>query len=177
MQIDRLVTKYLGETSAKLRQIFAMIRKRPGVYLFDEFDAIGAQRGLDSDVGEMRRVLNALLQFIEADDSQSIIVAATNSVGSLDSALFRRFDDILSYEKPTRSETVSLLKNRLGNFLGKFSLDTPAEIAEGLSHAEIAQACDDAIKEAVLSDRAKITQRSLLQMLRDRKQTYKNINV
>ena len=176
VQIDRLVTKYLGETGAKLRQIFAMIRKRPGVYLFDEFDAIGAQRGLESDVGEMRRVLNALLQFIETDDSHSIIVAATNNLGSLDSALFRRFDDILYYEKPTQSETLSLLRNRLGSFLGRFSLDTPAQIADGLSHAEIAQACDDAIKDAVLSDRSKVTQKSLVQMLKDRKQTYTIIN-
>ena len=176
VQIDRLVTKYLGETGAKLRQIFAMIRKRPGVYLFDEFDAIGAQRGMESDVGEMRRVLNALLQFIETDDSRSIIVAATNSLGSLDSALFRRFDDILYYSKPAQDEIRSLFKNRLGNFLGRFSLDVPAQIAEGLSHAEIAQACDDAIKEAVLSDKSKITQKSLIQMLKDRKQTYTIIN-
>ncbi len=176
VQIDRLVTKYLGETGAKLRQIFAMIRKRPGVYLFDEFDAIGAQRGLESDVGEMRRVLNALLQFIESDDSNSIIVAATNSLSSLDSALFRRFDDILYYEKPSRGEIVTLMTNRLGSFLGRFSLDTPARIADGLSHAEIAQACDDAIKEAVLSDRTKVTQKSLVQMLKDKKQTYTKIN-
>ena len=176
VQIDRLVTKYLGETGAKLRQIFAMIRKRPGVYLFDEFDAIGAQRGMESDVGEMRRVLNALLQFIETDESNSIIVAATNSLGSLDSALFRRFDDILYYEKPSYNETVSLIKNCLGGFLGRFSLDTPAQIADGLSHAEIAQACDDSIKEAVLSDRSKITQKMLVQMLKDRKQTYTIIN-
>jgi SpoVK/Ycf46/Vps4 family AAA+-type ATPase len=176
VQIDRLVTKYLGETGAKLRQIFAMIRKRPGVYLFDEFDAIGAQRGLENDVGEMRRVLNALLQFIEADDSQSIIVAATNSLGSLDTALFRRFDDILNYGKPSRDEIVSLIKNRLGSFLGRFSLDTPTQIAEGLSHAEIVQACDDAIKEAILSDRSKVTQKALVHMLKDRKQTYNIIN-
>lgn len=172
VQIDRLVTKYLGETGAKLRQIFGMIRDRPGVYLFDEFDAIGAQRGLESDVGEMRRVLNALLQFIEADASRSIIVAATNSLSSLDSALFRRFDDILYYNRPTPVEIRALLKNRLGCFLGRFSLDIPTKIAEGLSHAEITQACDDAVKEAVLSDKTKVTQKILNQMLKDRKQTY-----
>ncbi|RYZ78555.1 MAG: AAA family ATPase, partial [Proteobacteria bacterium] len=65
IQVDKLVTKFMGETSAKLRQIFDLIRDRPGIYLFDEFDAIGGDRSLDSDVGEMRRVLNALLQFIE----------------------------------------------------------------------------------------------------------------
>lgn len=176
VQIDRLITKYLGETSAKLRQIFAMIRKRPAVYLFDEFDAIGAQRGMESDVGEMRRVLNALLQFIETDDSKSVIVAATNNLGSIDTAFFRRFDDILNYEKPTKPQILSLLRNRLGSFLGKFSLDVPAQIAAGLSHAEITQACDDAIKDAVLADKSKVTQKTLNHMLKDRKQIYSIIN-
>ncbi|AEV38692.1 AAA ATPase, central domain protein [Pseudovibrio sp. FO-BEG1] len=175
VQIDRLVTKYLGETSAKLRQIFSMIRERPGVYLFDEFDAIATQRGLENEVGEMRRVLNSLLQFIEADESNSLIVAATNSLHSIDLALFRRFDDILSYEKPQKAEVVSLLQNRLGVFLGKYSLEKVASTANGLSHAEISQACDDAIKGAILSDQSKVTQKRLLDMVRDRKGAYSNL--
>ncbi|UWQ48649.1 ATP-binding protein [Leisingera caerulea] len=174
IQIDRLVTKYLGETGAKVRQIFAMIRKRPGVYLFDEFDAIGAQRGSENDVGEMRRVLNALLQFIEKDDSRSIIVAATNNLSALDSALFRRFDDILNYDKPTIDEIVALIENRLGTFKGRFSAASIAKKAIGLSHAEITQACDDAIKDAILSDRKKVTQACLAQTLFDRKAAYSN---
>ena len=64
VQVDRMVTKFMGETAAKLRQVFDLIQQEPGVYLFDEFDAIGGERTLDSDVGEMRRVLSALLQFI-----------------------------------------------------------------------------------------------------------------
>lgn len=60
--MDKIVTKYMGETSAKLRQIFDFIEECPAVYLFDEFDAIGGQRGKDNDVGEMRRVLNSFLQ-------------------------------------------------------------------------------------------------------------------
>ena len=69
IQVDKLVTKFMGETSAKLRQIFDLIRDQRGVYLFDEFDAIGGERSRENDVGEMRRVLNALLQFIEQDAS------------------------------------------------------------------------------------------------------------
>ncbi|WP_316861081.1 ATP-binding protein, partial [uncultured Cohaesibacter sp.] len=171
-QIDRLVTKYLGETSAKLRQIFSMIRERPGVYLFDEFDAIATQRGLENEVGEMRRVLNSLLQFIEADESNSLIVAATNSLQSIDLALFRRFDDILSYEKPKKDEIKSLIQNRLGAFKGRYSLEKVALAANGLSHAEVSQACDDAIKGAILSDQAKVTQKRLLDMITDRKGAY-----
>lgn len=172
VQIDRLVTKYLGETSAKLRQIFAVIRERPGVYLFDEFDAIGSQRGAENDVGEMRRVLNSLLQFIEGDDSDSLIVAATNSLSMLDMALFRRFDDVLHYKRPGEAEVDRLLRNRLGGFLGRYKLDRIIATALGLSHSEITLACDDAIKETILSDRERITQKSLLKALKDRKQAY-----
>ena len=79
IQMDRLVTKFMGETASKLRQIFDVIRDSEGVFLFDEFDAIGGDRGRENDVGEMRRVLNSFLQFIESDPSDNIIVAATNN--------------------------------------------------------------------------------------------------
>ena len=174
VQIDRLITKYMGETTAKLRQIFALIRDRPGVYLFDEFDAIGTQRGLDNDVGEMRRVLNGLLQFIEQDESTSLIVAATNSIGSLDSALFRRFSDVLHYEIPDSKEVASLISNRVGTFAGKYDIASIAEYAEGLSHAEITQACDDAIKDTILSDKTAVTKKSLIAMLADKRTSYGN---
>ena len=74
VQIDKVVTKFMGETSAKLRQIFDEISATVGVYLFDEFDAIGADRALDNEVGEARRILNSFLQFIEQDASESIII-------------------------------------------------------------------------------------------------------
>ena len=76
----------MGETSAKLRQVFDSIENTIGVYFFDEFDAIGADRNLDNEVGEMRRILNSFLQFIEEDSSESIIIAATNNQGILDKA-------------------------------------------------------------------------------------------
>lgn len=172
VQIDRLVTKYLGETSAKLRQIFAMIRERPAVYLFDEFDAIGTHRGADNEVGEMRRVLNALLQFIEADESKSLIVAATNTLQLLDQALFRRFDDVLHYHRPSCDEIASLISSRLGSFKGRFSMAPVAKAGDGLSHAEITQACNDAIKHAVMTDRKTVTQKKLIEALSDRKSAY-----
>ena len=171
--MDKLVTKFMGETSAKLRQIFDVIRERRGVYLFDEFDAIGAERGREDDVGEMRRVLNSFLQFIEQDKSDSLIVAATNNPRILDQALFRRFDDILYYHLPTSNEIQRLLESRLGRFRGKkLSLKSAAREAETLSHAEITQACDDAIKEAILADRETITATLLKSMFRERRAVY-----
>ena len=110
VQMDKLVTKFMGETSVKLRQIFDSINSLTGVYFFDEFDAIGADRSLDNEVGEMRRILNSFLQFIDQDVSESIIIAATNNQRLLDQALFRRFDDVLHYILPTEDEIRRLLK-------------------------------------------------------------------
>src|SRR3546814_4209569 len=94
----------MGETSAKLRLIFEALSRTRGVYLFDEFDSIGSARGLGNDVGEVRRILNSFLQMVEQDDSDSLVIAATNHVGILDRALFRRFDDVIEYDLPDRSE-------------------------------------------------------------------------
>lgn len=90
IQLHSLITKYLGETAAKLRLIFDAISETRAVCLFDEFDALGTDRASRNEVGEIRRVLNSFLQFIEHDDSDSIIVAATNHPGLLDRALMRR---------------------------------------------------------------------------------------
>jgi len=171
--MDKLVTKFMGETGAKLRQIFNTIRERPGIYLFDEFDAIGAERARDNDVGEMRRVLNAFLQLIETDGSESIIIAASNSPKILDQALFRRFDDVLHYQLPGLPEIKQLVGNRLGSFKGpKFPLESISSKAVALSHAEITQACDDAIKVAILDDRKQVSGNLLNLMLDDRHSAY-----
>lgn len=150
--MDKVVTKYMGETSAKLRQIFDLIVDRPAVYLFDEFDAIGSQRGKDNDVGEMRRILNSFLQFLERDNSESLIIAATNNLGMLDQALFRRFDDVIHYNLPSNEEKIQLLKSRLGKNVTSKDINILLPMLENLSHAEINQACLDAIKESVLNN-------------------------
>ncbi len=171
---DKIVTKYMGETAAKLRQIFDFISKNAGVYLFDEFDAIGAERGRDNEVGEMRRVLNSFLQFIENDKSNSFIIAATNNIDSLDQALFRRFDDVLFYELPNKNQGLRLMENKLSSFQKTFDLSKlPFKEFIGLSYSEIAQACDDAVKETVLSDKKKITRQILISMLQNRKKIYR----
>ncbi len=172
IQMDKLVTKYMGETSLKLRQIFESIDNTLGVYLFDEFDAIGADRSLDTDVGEMRRVLNSFLQFIEHDSSESIIVAATNNRKMLDQALFRRFDDVLHYSLPSTNEIVTLLNYKLSG--GPISIHLTDEVihaANQLSHAEIVRACEDFIKTAILSNK-NVDQQTLIRMLRDRMSAY-----
>ncbi len=103
VRLDGLITKFMGETAAKLRLVFETLTQTRGVYLFDEFDSIGSARGLTNDVGEIRRVVNSFLQMVEQDHSDSLVIAATNHVGILDHALFRRFDDVIEYELPDKS--------------------------------------------------------------------------
>jgi SpoVK/Ycf46/Vps4 family AAA+-type ATPase len=176
IQVDKLVTKFMGETSAQLRKIFDLIADEPGVYLFDEFDAIGGERTLENDVGEMRRVLNSFLQFIEQDTSDSIIVAATNSPKLLDRALYRRFDDILYYEQPESEDRRRLMENVLGTFRDS-NLAWKIVVAESkvLSHAEIDQSCRDAIKQAILTDQKTVGTVLLRSMLRERQEAHGKI--
>jgi SpoVK/Ycf46/Vps4 family AAA+-type ATPase len=172
VMMDKLMTKYMGETASKLRQVFDMMISNRGVYLFDEFDAIGAERGRENEAGEMRRVLNSFLQFIEQDTSESIIFGATNNIKILDSALFRRFDDIITYSLPNKSEIEQLIKLKLHKFLGKNLIKKAVEAAEGLSHAEITSACNDALKEIILTDKISVSEKLLVSMIRERKNSY-----
>ena len=146
----------------------------PGVYLFDEFDAIGGERDLGNDVGEMRRVLNAFLQFIENDASDNLIIAATNNPKLLDRALFRRFDDVLHYDLPDQEERKRLIANLLGTFRSdQFPLDKAAEDGKGLSHSEIDHACRDAIKLAILGNKDFATYATLKNLLKERHSAYR----
>jgi len=156
--LDNLITRFMGETAAKLRLIFDHIKQTRAVYLFDEFDAIGTQRGAQNDVGEIRRVLNSFLVLVEQDDSESIIVAATNHPELLDKALYRRFDDIIRFEKPGKDQIKKLIENRLALFDARsLAWEELATSAQGLSSAEVTRACEDAAKEAVLHQKNKIT--------------------
>jgi SpoVK/Ycf46/Vps4 family AAA+-type ATPase len=154
IRLDGLITKYLGETAAKLRQVFEATEHTRGVYFFDEFDAIGSQRGLANDVGELRRVLNSFLQMIEQDRSHSLIVAATNHAEILDRALFRRFDDVLHYDLPDELQISVMLKTRLSRFVDKeVSWDLLAKEAVGLNYAEVSRAADEVLKAALIDGR------------------------
>lgn len=167
--LDGLITRYMGETAAKLRLIFDHIQQTRAVYLFDEFDAIGAQRGATNDVGEIRRVLNSFLLFVEQDRSDSVIVAATNHPELLDRALHRRFDDIIKFDRPDAVRISRLIENRLAAFhLSSLAIDSLARQAEGLSCAEVVLACDDAAKEAVLHHDSNLTNDLLRKAIEDR---------
>lgn len=171
VQFHILITKFMGETAAKLRIIFESMKESRGIYLFDEFDAIGSHRHTGQDVGEIRRVLNSFLVFLEQDDSTSIIIAASNLEDFLDRALFRRFDDTLRYNLPTSTMIRQLIENRLSNFsLTRLCWKDILETAINMTHADIVKACEDAAKDSVLFERKQIRmidlERALVQRFR-----------
>ncbi len=149
--LEGVITKFMGETAAKLRVVFDAIKSDTGVYLFDEFDALGSKRAQSNDVGEIRRVLNSFLQLLEKDDSESLIIAATNHPDLLDNALFRRFDDVIEYALPDKQISIRIIECRLASFAtASLDWDGVAEAAAGLSQADLARASEEAAKNAIL---------------------------
>lgn len=177
VRLDGLITKFMGETAAKLRQIFDSTQQTRGVYFFDEFDAIGSQRGLSNDVGEVRRILNSFLQMIEQDDSHSLIIGATNHPEILDNALFRRFDDLLHYELPDEEHIASALKGRLSRMAVKnTSWKRLAKKALGLSYAELTRAADEVLKTALIERRNMVTEKDIGVALEERRRLSARLN-
>lgn len=170
VRLDGLITKFMGETSAKLRLVFDAMNQTRGVYLFDEFDSIGSERGLGNDVGEIRRVVNSFLQMVEQDNSDSLIVAATNHVKLLDRALFRRFDDIVEFDLPGLDHIKLVLRAKLAAAKkDKIRWADAAKAAVGLSFADVVRAAEDAIKDAVVAKRDTVMNADLMSAIRERR--------
>ena len=171
IRLEGLITRFMGETAAKLRLVFDETAKRRGVYLFDEFDAVGGRRTATNDVAEMRRVLNSFLQYMEEENStDSLIIGATNHPGLLDNALLRRFDLVLSFELPSEAQIKQIILSALRPFKAKrLSWEKLFEASQGLSQAEITRATEDAVKSAILNESDTVTSDQLIRRLTERR--------
>ena len=172
IRIEVLITKFMGETAAKLRLVFDAVEETRGVYLFDEVDALAGDRTHTNDVGEIRRVLNSFLQFLEADTSPSLVVAATNHPALLDKALFRRFDSVIIYPLPTPDIANEVIRRRL-SLLGSEALDWDRlnDATTSMSHAELTLVCDNTAKDAILSGDRQVTTSMLIDAITERRKT------
>jgi len=170
IRLETLITRYMGDTSAKLRLVFDETSKRRGVYLFDEFDAVGGHRASSNDVAEMRRVLNSFLQFMEEPSpTDSLIVCSTNHPSLLDRALLRRYDQVIEFDPPTKDQIKKIILANLKPLkAGRLGWVKIAHVAEGLSQSEIVRATDDVVKTAILEERGKTTTDEIVQRLRER---------
>lgn len=170
IRLDGLITKFMGETAAKLRLIFDALVETRGVYLFDEVDALAGERTHSNDVGEIRRVLNSFLQFLETHSSDSLLVAATNHPQLLDRAIFRRFDAVIEYPLPDSAVARQVIRNRLATVeVARLNWAKIDQAAEGLSQGEITVAAELAAKDAILTDGGPVTTAALCQALQARK--------
>lgn len=169
-RFDAIVSSYLGETAANLRKVFDYAASGRWVILFDEFDAIGKARDDSTEHGELKRVVNSFLQLLDSFTAPSFVIAATNHEQLLDPALWRRFDEVLLFPKPSLDEIHSLLSMKLKNFPHPgLDLKAVSTRFKGFSHADIEHVCFDAIKAAILNDRDSVDQEIFDQALKRHK--------
>lgn len=168
VRLDGLLSKFMGETAAKLRLVFDAVAAERAVYLFDEFDALGADRS-GNDVGEARRILNSFLVFLENAGPESIVIAATNHRAILDKALFRRFDAVLNYALPDARQAATVVRTRLGSLASKTSTTKLGEYTEGLSHADLVKAAESAAKAVLMRGETQVGRNDIVEALSARR--------
>lgn len=164
----------MGESIAKLRLVFDTMKEFRAVYLFDEFDSIGTTRNHGNDVGEIKRVLNSFLLQIEKDESNSLIIAATNMPENLDEALFRRFDDIINYPLPTEKQIYQFYKRELNEKLSDSDniLLNLSKKSIGLNFSDLKRVCEDFLKNILIYGEEKSNLEFITEIINSRKKPF-----
>jgi len=160
VRFDAVVSSYLGETAANLRKVFDYARTHPVVLFFDEFDAIGKHRTSADEHGELKRVVNSFLQLLDGFHAETLTIAATNHQGLLDSALWRRFDEILFFDRPQSDQAKTLLSRLFQQMPVAKPVRLPqiAEMLAGASHADFERVAVDAIKQTILRNESVVSE-------------------
>ncbi|RJG52900.1 ATP-binding protein [Sphingobium terrigena] len=167
VKLDRLISSYLGETATNVRKIFEFARKQPSVLFFDEFDALARARDEDGEHNELRRVVNSLLMFIDRIQPKGFVVAATNLDQSLDPAIWRRFDEVIWFDRPDTRMIARFLKMRFKNVAVSFEPEAHLAELEGYSYAELERLCLQAIKASIIDKRKIVRERDFLDAIAD----------
>lgn len=166
VRTETLMSSYLGETASNLNRVFEFAHSGPYVVLFDEFDSLGKVRDDPADHGELRRVVNAVLQLIDRYVGPSLLVAATNHQHVLDPALWRRFSEVLEVPLPTTEQRRTLLTRTLRGHVGPgIDLEPIAGGLDGLPHAAAELVGYGALRLAILDGRGVVTQADLQESL------------
>ncbi|HYO12683.1 MAG TPA: ATP-binding protein [Thermoanaerobaculia bacterium] len=171
VRFDAVVSSFLGETAANLRKVFDFLATHRVVALFDEFDAIGKEREDAAEHGELKRVVNSFLQMVDAYRSQSLLVAATNHERLLDRALWRRFDEVLFFDKPNLEQVRQLLSVKLRGVRHDLPVSDPGFLNQftGFTHSAVERVLIRAIKAMALKGRLSLTM-DLVADARDREE-------
>lgn len=158
VNLGAIVSSKLGETSKNLSKIFRKAAIEDCIIFIDEFDSLGKVRDYSQDHGEMKRVVNTILQLFDYLPQNSIIIAATNQKEMLDDSLLRRFDNSIEFELPTEKEIAALitltLKNGNFHFDKKKTADAIIKKAVGLSFYSIQKTLVTAIKRSLFASKS-----------------------
>jgi SpoVK/Ycf46/Vps4 family AAA+-type ATPase len=154
VRFDSLISSYLGQTAANLRKLFDFASRSQWVVLFDEFDAVGRSRDDPSEHGELKRVINSILQMMDGFRGDSLLVAATNHEQALDPALWRRFDEIVKFDVPDERNRLTLL----GHFLASVKhsstdLRVLASDTESFTGSDLENVAVESTKQMILARR------------------------
>ena len=171
VRVDAVVSSYLGETAANLRKVFDFAATNVAVVLFDEFDALAKERADESEHGELRRVVNAVLQMMDAYMGRSILIAATNHESILDLAIWRRFEEVVLFEPPNLEQVRRVLSLKLRGVRREFDMEDTAvtTLLKGMTHADIERVLRRAIKDMILGGHEFLTLRHLESAVRREK--------
>ena len=177
VQFDSILSSLLGDTAKNLRKIFEEVSQTPCVLFFDECDSIIRTREDEKDVGELKRVVNTFLQILDEYPENGLIVMATNLTKSLDSAIWRRFDDAIELPKPGKHEVQSLLIQTLNASFENAQtegLDWDILLWEtkGFSAAQVVRVAQNAAKTVIMKHQAKtaVTQSLLMDAIQETKE-------
>lgn len=158
VRLSSLISSYLGDTASHLQQVFDLAKETPMVVLFDEIDSIAKNRDDSRDVGELKRIVNSLLQAMDTFTAkESILIGASNHQYLLDPAIWRRFDDVILFPKPTPELRREFIKHHLNGIAFKGSQESLVKKTSGLSFAQIEHLLIESIKAMILEDRKQLT--------------------
>lgn len=169
-RLDSLISSLLGNTAKNIRKVFEFASNKPCILFLDEFDAIAKARDDQHELGELKRVINSLLQNIDEFIKNNILIAATNHKDLLDKAIWRRFNYIIEMPRPSHEEIKYLLDIFFNNVDAEFKneqkkIDRLANLFEGFSHAEIKTICQNAIANKIINKKQTINYEDVLLQL------------
>jgi len=169
VQFDTLLSSFFGETLTNLRRLFDEAARSPCALFLDECDTLARSRTERNDVGEINRITNALLGFLEGFRGEGLVIAATNLDSALDSALFRRFDEVIKMPLPSVLEIARLLKTTLSAIRVEKGIDWAATASQldGMSCSEVVQVAQNAAKRCVMEGIKTVRKRHLTQAVQE----------
>jgi AAA+ superfamily predicted ATPase len=163
VQLSAVISSYLGDTASHLQRIFDTAEKTSMVLLLDEVDSVAKQRDDPNDVGELKRIVNSLLQAMDAFHSNtSIIIAASNHQYLLDPAVWRRFDDIVHFPVPSELESKAYTNYLLNGVCVTGTLSNVIKKMKGMSFADIKRIVTETVKTAILQDQTEIVAQDII---------------